>query len=91
MRTSGLPNFKKLWGKVYSDLPAGSYKMVIRNNYNSTEWNGERSFFLTTKSVVGGKNYLLPTAFLVIGLISLLAAVCFWRKFHLLKKEGDSE
>jgi len=34
MRASGLPNFKKVWGKIYQNLPAGKYQMVIQNNYN---------------------------------------------------------
>lgn len=32
MRLSGLPNFKKLWGKIYQNLGPGDYVMSI-NNY----------------------------------------------------------
>lgn len=86
MRTSGLPNFKKVWGRIETDLSPGTYYVVITNNYNSSDWNGDRSFILTTKSVVGGKNFLLPVAFLVIGLISAIAAIVFWRRFKIFKK-----
>lgn len=35
MRTAGLPNFKKLWGKIEIDLQPGDYHVKIKNNYNS--------------------------------------------------------
>jgi hypothetical protein len=33
MRTAGLPNFRKLWGKIDAKLDAGSYQLVVKNNY----------------------------------------------------------
>lgn len=33
MRTAGLPNFRKLWGKIETDLESARYKVVIENNY----------------------------------------------------------
>jgi len=33
MRTAGLPNFRKLWGKIDATLPAGEYYLKIVNNY----------------------------------------------------------
>ena len=38
MRTSGLPNFKKLWGVINQDLLPGNYTIQINSNYNSKEW-----------------------------------------------------
>jgi hypothetical protein len=32
MRTAGLPNFRKLWGKIESDLIAGDYTVNITNS-----------------------------------------------------------
>ena len=32
MRTAGLPNFKKLWGKIDKDLPKGEYTVTIENS-----------------------------------------------------------
>lgn len=90
MRTSGLPNFKKLWGRIEQDLPAGSYKVLIQNNYNSVNWAGNRYLYLTTKSIVGGKNFLLPTAFLVVGVVCIIAAILFWRRFRCFKVVSDS-
>jgi len=34
MRTAGLPKFRKLWGKIVGDvMKKGSYKLLIKNNY----------------------------------------------------------
>jgi hypothetical protein len=80
MRTSGLPNFKKLWGVINTDLTPGNYTIQISVNYNSSEWQGERYFILTTKSSVGGKNFWLPSSFLIIGILGLIAVIVFWRR-----------
>ena len=34
MRTAGLPNFRKLYGKIEKNLPAGKYDLKITNNYD---------------------------------------------------------
>lgn len=31
MRTSGLPNFRKLWGRIEKTLEKGNYTMKIKN------------------------------------------------------------
>jgi len=86
MRTSGLPNFRKLWGVIETDLPAGNYSLLINNNYNSKTWDGDRYIILTTNSNVGGKNYWLPSAFLLIGVLGLIAVVFFWKRMIMFKK-----
>jgi len=88
MRTSGLPNFKKPWGRIEQDLPQGSYKIQIANNYNSVNWHGTRGVVLTTRSKVGGKNFLLPTAFLLISLMSCIAGIFFCWRFRALREIG---
>jgi len=62
--------------------------MVIKNNYNSSAWDGNRVFILTTMSLIGGKNFLLPTAFLCIALFSLVAAIFFCFRFRALRDIG---
>jgi len=32
MRTAGLPDFRKLWGRITVDLPAGTYNLKIDNS-----------------------------------------------------------
>jgi len=40
MRTAGLPNFRKLWGRVDDGLTAGEYSLSIINIYNVTGFEG---------------------------------------------------
>ena len=69
MQTSGLPNFKKLWGVIENDLPAGAYQLNVKNKYNSTNWEGQRHVVLSTNSIFGGKNFTLPCFMLVCGVM----------------------
>lgn len=32
MRTAGLPNFRKLWGKIETDMDPGTYTITITNS-----------------------------------------------------------
>jgi hypothetical protein len=32
MRISSLPNFRKVWGRINNDLPAGQYSVLITNS-----------------------------------------------------------
>ena len=34
MRTAALPYFRKLWGRIEEDLPAGEYTILIDNSIN---------------------------------------------------------
>jgi len=40
MRTSGLPVFRKLWGRVDRDLEQGDYYVKIGNNYETKAFLG---------------------------------------------------
>jgi hypothetical protein len=69
MNIAGLPTFKKLWGKINSDLHKGTYTLEIVNNYDVSDFNGKKTFILTTTSNLGGKMSFL-------GIVSLIVA-CF--------------
>jgi hypothetical protein len=56
MRLSALPDFRKLYGRIDEDLDEGTYHLKVRNNYDVSDWNGEKYFVLTTTSGFGGKN-----------------------------------
>jgi hypothetical protein len=89
MRTSGLPNFKKPWGKISTNLVPGNYTITAQNSLNITGWGGKRGVILTTKSsVVGTKNFLLPTSFLIIAVLSCVAAIFFCFRFRALRDIG---
>ena len=79
MRISGLPNFKKLWGRITSNIPAGNYSLQVTNNYNLQEWNGDKYFILSTNSSFGGRNYTLPIFLLISSILSAIGAFIIYR------------
>ena len=43
MRTAGLPNFRKLWGRIEPKLiTKGKYRVTIQNNYETTAFQGKK-------------------------------------------------
>jgi hypothetical protein len=86
MRTAGLPNFRKLWGKINGDLPKGDYILKIENKYNVDNFDGDKGFVLSTTNALGGKNYFLAICYIVVGSLCLVFAIIFLVAF--LKKKN---
>lgn len=86
MRTAGLPNFRKLWGKISNDLLPGTYTVAITNKYNVNDFDGNKSFVLSTTNALGGKNYFLAICYIVVGSLCLIFALIFLVAF--LKKKN---
>lgn len=80
MRTSGLPNFRKLWGIINEQLKKGAYQFEVANTYNVAEFKGHKNIILSTSGPFGGKNYFLSISFIVVGSISVLIALAFFIK-----------
>lgn len=85
MRTAGLPNFRKLWGKVEGDesadtptLAAGTYYVDIMNKYKVSDFSGTKSFVLSTTNMLGGRNYFLAVCYIVVGALCIVFAVIFF-------------
>lgn len=82
MRTAGLPNFRKLWGRLDNEtLEAGSYELVITNLYNVAPFDGTKSFVISTTNALGGKNYFLAICYLVVGSLCIVFAIIFFIAF----------
>lgn len=77
MRPSGFSNFRKLWGKIESDIHPGNYTLRIKNNYNVSSFDGSKLFVLATATIMGGKCDFLGTTFIVIGVVCVLVSVIF--------------
>jgi hypothetical protein len=77
MRTAGLPNFRKLWGRIENKLLKGRYTVLIENNYEVNTFQGNKYFVLSTTNALGGKNYFLAVCYIVVGSLCLIFAVIF--------------
>ena len=86
MRTAGLPNFRKLYGRVETAMAPGTYTMQIWNYYDVSSFDGKKSFVLSTTNALGGKNYFLAICYIVVGSLCILFAVIFCIAY--LKKKG---
>ncbi|CAJ0847285.1 6851_t:CDS:2 [Entrophospora sp. SA101] len=91
MRTAGLPNFRKLYGKnEIEPLKAGTYEVLIEYKFPVTRYGGTKSFVISTVSFLGGKNPFLGYAYIGVGILCILLGCVFTVK-HLYKprKLGD--
>jgi hypothetical protein len=78
MRTAGLPSFRKLYGKIEGPLLPGDYTLLIKNAYDVTSFNGEKSFLLSTTNALGGRNYFLAISYIVVGALCIVFGVIFF-------------
>ncbi|KAJ3201051.1 hypothetical protein HDU82_008409 [Entophlyctis luteolus] len=90
MRPAGLPQFRKLWGRLDADLPSGQYSVDIVDNFAVTSFGGTKSIVISTVSVLGGKNPFLGTAYIVVGIACWVLGLLFLSR-HMIKprKLGD--
>ena len=78
MRPSGLPNPKKLWGRIERDLESGTkIDINIQSNYNVDIYKGKKKIILSNATKFGGKNKFLAISYIVVGALSLISAVVF--------------
>ena len=78
MRPSGLPNPKKLWGRIERDIESGDeIKVNIESKYNVDIYKGKKKIILSNATKFGGKNTFLAISYIVVGALSLISAVVF--------------
>ena len=78
MRPSGLPNPRKLWGRINRDLKKGeTIDITINNQYNVNNYKGKKKIVLSNATKFGGKNKFLGVSYIVVGALSILCAILF--------------
>ena len=78
MRPSGLPNPKKLWGRINRDLKKGEIiDVTINNLYDVSYYSGKKKIVLSNATKFGGKNKFLGISYIVVGGLSILCAIIF--------------
>ena len=91
MRTSALSNFRKLWGRINTDIPKGtSITVAIANRYNTYRFNGQKKVVLSTTSWLGGRNDFLGIAYVIVGGVSFLCGCLFFvLQWRFPRQRGD--
>ncbi|KAL4567110.1 hypothetical protein LXL04_022684 [Taraxacum kok-saghyz] len=78
MRTAALPTFRKLYGKINTDLDAHeTITAEVENNYNTYKFGGRKKLVLSTTTWIGGKNDFLGIAYISVGGLCLFMAINF--------------
>jgi hypothetical protein len=78
MRTSGLPEFRKLHRIINTDLKAGDViTFHINNIFPVTAFDGKKKIVLSTTTWIGGKNQFLGWAYIVVATLCILLAIGF--------------
>jgi hypothetical protein len=92
MRPAALPNFRKLYGRIEKDVPAGSVvEFDVVANYPVTGFDGKKAIVLSTLSFLGGKNPFLGVAYVVVGFLCVaMAAVFAIKQKYGARKLGDT-
>uniref|UniRef100_A0A7S3IY80 Cell cycle control protein 50A n=1 Tax=Strombidium inclinatum TaxID=197538 RepID=A0A7S3IY80_9SPIT len=87
MRTAGLPNFRKLWGRIEGNMEKGDYYIKVDNQYKVSPFQGKKSFVISTTNALGGKNYFLAICYMIVGVLCMLFALIFC--FAYMKKRNN--
>ncbi|KAK3328380.1 ligand-effect modulator 3 family [Cercophora scortea] len=92
MMLAASPNFYKLYQRNdTADMQSGTYQVDIVSNFDTTLYNGRKSFLITTISSMGSRNIWPGIIFFIVGGICLILDIYFILSFFLWKprKLGD--
>ena len=90
MRPSGLPNFRKLWGRIEKELTKGNYYFIINDVFDVRKFKGKKYVILSNANLLGGKNDGLAICFIIVGVLSIVIGITFL-VWYLLKKSREEK
>ncbi|KAG7394824.1 Cell cycle control protein 50A [Phytophthora boehmeriae] len=92
MRTAGLPSFRKLYGRIDTDLAEGTeLEFLVSSNFVVSTFEGKKSIVISTTSWFGGRNPFLGIAYIIVGSLCMVLAILFFAKHKLSpRKLGDT-
>jgi hypothetical protein len=83
-RPGGQSPVQKLYGSIQTAIPKGTIvNVTVANRYNTYAFGGSKTLILTTNSWVGGRNMVLPIAYLVLAGLCYVAALAFFMGYDL--------
>lgn len=91
MRVAGLPRFMKLWGRINTDVKAGTtLRIHFVDNFPVKPFHARKAFVLSTASALGGQNDFLGIGYLAVGGGCLVFGLAFlWRHIAKPRALGD--
>lgn len=114
MRAAGLPSFRKLYARIETEIPAGTYTVRVSNGqldaatgsyvsaasggalqtflYPVSSFGGTKAVVLSTTTWIGGRNLFLGYAYVIVGVVCVVLAICFLVKQRLTQRAlGDAD
>ena len=89
MRTAGLPNFRKLYGKIDQDMKKGKYLLEINNIYDVSSFAGSKYVVMSTINTLGGSNYFLAVCYITVGSLCIMFGLIFFIAYMGRKQSGS--
>ena len=77
MKIAPFSNFRKGWGVINNDIPAGDYNLMVTNNWDVQTFGGRKYFVISNANEFGGKNYFLAYSYIAFGSLSILLGILF--------------
>ena len=92
MRPAALPNFRKLYGHIDTDIPQGTtLTFTVAANFPVASFAGRKALVVSTAGAVGGKNSFLGWAYVSVGFIAIgLACLFAVRSYFGGRRLGDT-